>query len=131
MHKALTSLLAIQAALIAAVAAGFYVYSRHPFDVVAVLYGGTIALVVSVLLAWRVSRAARQQTGMIGLYLSMLERMGFVVAMLVVGLALLRLPVVALIVGFVAGELAHYAAAGPMRRQLLKQMEGSGGSQGR
>jgi F0F1-type ATP synthase assembly protein I len=79
MRKALISLLAIQAIVIVAIAAGFYLYSGQVLAAAAALYGGGVTLVVSVLLAWRMSRAARPGAGFAGLYIGALERMVFVV----------------------------------------------------
>ncbi len=127
MRKALISLLAIQAIVIVAIAAGFYLYSGQVLTAAAALYGGGVTLVVSVLLAWRMSRAARPGAGFAGLYIGALERMVFVVVALIIGLAVIRLPPIALVSGFIGGEIAHYVAAGPLRRRLLKETEGSGG----
>lgn len=119
MRKALISLLAIQAAVTLAVAAGFYVYQGLA-GAAAAGYGGLIALAVSGLLAWRLSRASRPGAGVAGLFLGALERFVFVAAAFAVGIALLKLAPIALIAGFVGAELGYYVAAGVMKDRLGK-----------
>ena len=115
MRKVLVSLLVIQAIVTLAVAGGFYTYAGVGMAVAA-LYGGAIGLVVSVLLAWRMNQASRPGAGAVGLYLGALERMAFVVAAFVVGLAVLKLAPLALMVGFIGAEFAYYIVAGLLRR---------------
>lgn len=114
MRKALTSLLAIQAGITLAVAAGFYVYRGLP-GVGAVLYGGGIALGVSSLLAWRLARASRPGAGIAGLYLGALERFVFVAAAFAVGIAALKLAPLPLLAGFAGAEIGYFLAAGLLR----------------
>ncbi len=117
MREVLLRLLAIQGAATLAIAIGFYVAFGSPLAAGAVLYGGATAVVVSLLLAYRVSRASRPGASAAGLYLSTLERLVFVVAAFVVAFVVLKLAPLALIAGFVGAEIAYYVAAGLLRRR--------------
>lgn len=117
MRKTLVRLLAIQIAATLAIAVGFYISIPGLWAVWSVLYGGAIAMVVSLLLAWRVVRASRPGAGVAGLYLSALERMAFVTGAFVLALTVLKLVPLALIAGFVGAEIAYYLTAGSLGRQ--------------
>lgn len=117
MRRILARLLVIQMLVTLAVAVGFYIMVSVPLAVGSVVYGGVTAMVVSVLLAWRVNRASRPGAGVAGLYLSTLERMAFVAAAFVLGLAVLGLAPLALIAGFAGAEIAYYLTAGSLGRQ--------------
>lgn len=112
--NALSSLLAIQAVMALAIAAGFYMY-RGAGGAVAALYGGAIALVVSALLAFRLARAARPGAGMLGLYLSTFERFLFVGVAFGLGIGVLKLAAVPLLAGFMGAEVGYFLAAGAVR----------------
>lgn len=118
MRKALTSLLAIQAGITLAVAAGFYVYQGLA-AAAAVFYGGGIALGVSVLLALRLARAARPGAGVAGLYLGAIERLIFVAAAFAAGIAALKLAPLPLLAGFAGAEIGYFLAAGLVRGERL------------
>lgn len=107
MRKILINLLAIQAGMTLAIAAGFFIY-RGTGAGVATLYGGGIGLVVSLLLAFRFVRANRPGAGAVDLYLGAVERFLFVGAAFAVGIAVLELAPVALLAGFVGAELAYF-----------------------
>lgn len=119
MYKALSLLLAIQAVMTLAVSGGFYAAETRPVVVAAASYGGVTAMIVSALLAWRMRRASRAGSGVLGLYVGALERMVFVVAAFVLAFAVLRFPPIPLIAGFVGAEIAYYAVAGLLRRRAL------------
>lgn len=117
MRKILLRLLAIQGVATLAIAIGFYMAFNSLLAAGSVLYGGAIAVVVSLLLAWRVERAQRPGGGVAGLYLSMLERMVFVAAAFVLAFLVLKLVPLALLAGFVGAEVAYYLTAGLLRRR--------------
>lgn len=117
MRNVLVRLIGIQTAATLAIALGFYVSMRSPMAVWSVLYGGAMAMVVALLLAWRVTRASRPGAGIAGLYLSTLERGLFVAAAFALALAVLELAPLALIAGFVGAEVAYYLTAGSLRGQ--------------
>lgn len=126
MRKALTNLLAIQAGLTLAVAAGFYVY-RGGFSAGSALCGGAIALVVTSLLAFRLARAARPGAGVLGLYLGTFERFLFIGAAFSFAIAALKLPPVPLLAGFVGAEIGYFFAAGMLRGDGTKSGRTDGG----
>lgn len=116
MRTILLRLLAIQGAVTLAIAIGFYVAYGSPLKVGSVFYGGAMAAVVSLLLAWRMNRARRPGAGVAGLYMSTLERMVFVAAAFVVAIVVLGLPPLALIVGFIGAEGAYLLVSRWIRR---------------
>jgi F0F1-type ATP synthase assembly protein I len=117
MRKVLLRLLAIQGAVTLAIAIGFYIGFASPLAAGSVLYGGAMAAITSLLLAWRVARASRPDAHPAGLYLSLLERMIFVAAAFVLAIVVLRLIPLALIAGFMGAYLAYYMAAGMLRHR--------------
>ncbi|MBI5006611.1 MAG: ATP synthase subunit I [Nitrosomonadales bacterium] len=108
-------------ALIALAAAGItYGLEGSPQDAIAVLGGGLVSVLNGALLAWRMSRAAlypahdaHQQLRL--MYFCAAERFLAVVASLGICLALLKLPPLAVLGGFVLGQVVLMAA-----RLLLK-----------
>lgn len=114
MRKALVSLLAIQAGVTLAIAAGFCVY-QGLLAAAGVAFGGAIALGVSSLLAWRLYRAARPGAMALGLMLGPVERMLFVAGAFALAIAGLGLPPLPLIVGFAGAEMGYFLAAGALR----------------
>lgn len=114
MRKILARLVVTQGVVTLAIAVGFYLALSTPQAVWSVLYGGVMAVVVSLLLAWRVNRSARPGAGVAGLYLSMLERMAFIAVAFAVGLAVLELVPLALLAGFVGAEIAYVFTAGSL-----------------
>jgi len=109
MRKAILSLLAIQAGITLAVAAGFYVY-QGPAAACSALYGGAIAMGVSGLLAFRLARASRPGAGLAGLYLGAAERFIFVAAAFGGGIAAIGLAPLPMIAGFGIAELGYFIA---------------------
>lgn len=117
LRRTVARLLVIQVVVTLAVATGFYLLASVPMGVWSVLYGGVMAMIASSLLAWRVIRASRPGAGTAGLYLSMFERMAFVVVGFVLALAVLELAPLALIAGFFGAQVAYYLTAGSVLRQ--------------
>jgi hypothetical protein len=116
MRKVLLHLFAIQGAVTLAIAIGFYIGFSSPLAAGSAVYGGVMAIVVSALLAWRVSRASRPGASAAGLYLSALERMAFIAAAFALAILVLKLVPLALIAGFIGAEIAYYFGAGLLRR---------------
>src|SRR5699024_2810064 len=101
-----------------AIAIGFYVGFGSPLEAAAVLYGGAMAVVVSLLLAYRIGRASRPGASAAGLYLGAMERMVFVAAAFIIALAVLRLAPLGVIAGFIGAEIAYYIAASFLRSRV-------------
>lgn len=103
--------LKVQASLTALVTLLFQVW-KGPFWGAAAVYGGILAMVVAILLAWRVGRAAElagdSQQGALQLYLGAAERFLIVGIGFAAGIAWLALPPVAMIVGFAAAQLSFF-----------------------
>lgn len=118
MRSGLRRLLIAQVVLTLAAALLMY-YWRAPTTgiVLAALYGGGIALVDSLLLAWRTRRAAERasagegQLQVISLLGGAVERFVFTLAAFGLGMAVLELDPVALIAGFACAEMGYLGAA--------------------
>lgn len=89
---------------------------------VAAIYGGLVALIMTLMLAWRIGQAARSDQSLRWLVLGAAERMIVVCIAFAVGIGVLGLLPAPMLVGFGAAELAYYLAAGPMRRYMLEIM---------
>ncbi len=110
---------AIQGVCVAAAALAVAV-SVGAGAVVAVLYGGAVALANSGLLLWRHGRGAQDRLGDAGrhlkqFYRSSLERFVVVGVCLAVGFGVLGLAALPMLLGFVVGQLAWIAAAWSFR----------------
>lgn len=114
MRKALVSLLAIQAGITLAIAAGFSVY-QGLLAAGGAAFGGAIALGVSSLLALRLYRAARPGASPLGLMIGPMERMVFVAAAFALAIVGLDLPPLPLVAGFAGAEMGYFLAAGVFR----------------
>lgn len=88
----------------------------------AAIYGGLVALIMTLMLAWRISQASRSSHAMRSLVLGAGERMIVVCVAFAVGIGVLHLVPVPMLIGFGVAELAYYVAAGPMRRYMLELM---------
>lgn len=116
----------LQALVTLAAAGAAYGWESSPQNAIAVLGGGSVSVLNGALLAWRMSRAAlypahdaHQQLRL--MYFCAAERFLAVVASLGICLALLKLPPLAVLGGFVLGQAALLAA-----RLLLKTKIESG-----
>lgn len=83
------------------------------FSAVSAGFGGTIALANSLLLGWRRSaadsgRALSGEASMRVLYRTAIERFVLVLVLFALGLGVLELDPVALLAGFIAGQLALF-----------------------
>lgn len=108
----------VASAVVAALAAVFYGGQAG----LAAMYGGMIALIMTVMLGWRLRQASQSASAAKWLMLGAMERMIMVCVVFAVGIGLLELLPVPILVGFGVAELAYYVAAGPLRRQMLGMM---------
>lgn len=108
-------LLIIQIILVALVVAGFYLQQGQAVALSA-LFGGSIALVNSLLLAWRVRRAGRaaekdETRGAFTLYLGAIERFVLTLIGFVVGMGTLKLSPFPMLVSFAVAQLGYWIGA--------------------
>lgn len=85
-------------------------------------YGGLVAVLMTLMLAWRINQVAQSDQSLKWLMIGAGERMLMVCAAFALGIAVLGLPPVPLLIGFGVSELAYYLAAGPMRRYMIELM---------
>ncbi|HWU69305.1 MAG TPA: ATP synthase subunit I [Stenotrophobium sp.] len=115
MRRRVYKLLVAQVLLAVAAAVAMYGWRGQPEAAGAAVYGGAIALVNTLLLAWRTARAgaaaeADARWSSIGLLAGLLERFVFTLAAFGVGMGVLRLFPPALLVGFAAAQMAYVFA---------------------
>lgn len=108
-------LLITQLFLIALVVAGFYLQQGQEVALSA-LFGGSIALVNTLLLAWRVRRAGQtaekdETRGAFTLYLGAIERFVFTLIGFVAGMGTLRLSPLPMLVAFAIAQLGYWIGA--------------------
>jgi ATP synthase protein I len=89
---------------------------------VASVFGGLVAIMMTLMLAWRIGQAARSSHAMGWLLIGAAERAIAVCIAFAVGMGALGLAPVPLLIAFAAAELAYYMAAGPVRRYMLELM---------
>lgn len=104
------TILSIQVFIAAGAASVGYLYGGTP-AAYAALFGASIALSNSLLLAWRLHRGKRPlhadaQRHLRSLYFSSLERWFVVGSLLAIGLGALKLPPMPFIAAFVTGQMA-------------------------
>ena len=103
-------LVVLQLFLLAVTSAVFFVYYGG-FQAISVWGGGVIAMTHTLLLAWRRScadsgRALSGTESLRLLYRTVLERFALVVLLFALALGVLKLDPLALIAGFIAGQMA-------------------------
>ncbi len=106
--------LVVVAAIIAALIQGF------EFSM-ALLYGGGASLAGTLIGAWRVRIATDEAVhsttlGMAEFYKSALLRFVLVIALLALGMGVLKLPALAVLIGFIVAQVGNFFAR-PMRAQ--------------
>lgn len=118
MQNVLTRVLAIQVA--ACLACGLIFLSvQDVWTAGSAVCGGMIGILTSLLLAWRMTQAARPGADLRALFIGAFERMVLAVAAFGVGIALIGLAPFAMIMGFASTQVAYYAGAGPLRRVVV------------
>ena len=113
LRHAMRRLLVLQLVLTAVVALAGYVWYGHP-AMRAALFGGVVAMVGTLVIAWYGRRAERAGANMARnaalIYGSAIVRFTTTLALLSVGIAILRLQPLWLFGGFIAGLLAQMVA---------------------
>jgi len=116
LRHAVYRLALVQIALVVATALFFYLKQGSEFSLAA-LYGGAIPIVSTLMSAWRLTVATRILKGVAGedalpgaieFYKTAFFRIVLTIALLALGLGGLKLAPMALIIGFVAGQLGHF-----------------------
>lgn len=106
-------LLGFQLLLVGVTSVVFFVRAGS-FQAASVWFGGAVAVFNALLLVWRQQRAGSGRALSAGeslrvLYRSALERLIAVVVLFALGMAVLHLDALALLTGFIAGQLALFA----------------------
>lgn len=89
---------------------------------VAAIFGGFVAIMMTLMLAWRIGQAARSSHALRWLLLGAAERAIAVCIAFAIGMGALGLLPIPMLIAFGAAELTYYLAAGPMRRYMLELM---------
>lgn len=111
LRRTLRRLLIVQVLLVLAVAAGF-LFTRGGAELLAALFGGGIALLNTLVSAWRLRRASEPGTdarrSLFELYAGAVIRFVATPALIAIGIVVLSLDPVAIIVGFAVAQLAYF-----------------------
>ncbi len=118
-NSGLRRVVVTQLLLTALLAAGFFVFHDRPTsvaDALAACYGGTVTVLISAWLGWRMkvaTRSARRMAaaGLGGLYLANLTRYALAFVLLAFGLGVLRLSPIPLVIAFVVTQFGFLSAA--------------------
>lgn len=113
--KLARTVVGLQLAMVLVATGAVYGMAKTPQFAIAVLSGGGVSVLNGALLAWRMSRAASVSTHDAHLQLRLLyfyavERFLVVVALLASCMAVLKLPPIAVLGGFVLGQAALLSA---------------------
>jgi len=108
-------LLLTQFFLVVLVAVGSYLHGGR-WAAQAALFGGCIAFVNTLLLAWRVRNAGQRaersgSRAAFTLYLGAVERFVFTLLAFIVGMGMLKLPPLPMLVAFAAAQLGYWIVA--------------------
>jgi len=119
LRGAVHRVLAVQAVLIGICALAFWLGAGGGAGLAAV-YGGMVSVLMTLVLAWRVSQAGRvtaagKISGVFPAYLGVVERFALAIAGLAVGMGLLHLMPAPMLVSFAAAQLSFVIAS--MQRQ--------------
>lgn len=118
MRQGLQRLLLAQVVLTLAVVIVMVSMRTHDgYPGLAAAYGGAMAIISTLLLAWRTARAGRAasagdgQLQVLGLMGGFVERSVFILVAFALGMAVFRLDPVALLLAFACAELSYMGAA--------------------
>ena len=113
MRRVVRRLLFIQFVIMLIVAIA-YLLLQTPSSFLAALYGGSITVSATLLMAWRISRAAAvaasdKQQGELEIYIGALQKFLLTLFMMAVGMGILKLDPLAIIVSFALTQLSFAA----------------------
>lgn len=106
-----TYIISTQTAWVLLAAFGGYLWNPEELrQSISILYGGGATILASLILAWRIDRATKlapekEGKAMMLLYLGAMERLIIAIACFALGVLKLKLDVLPMVVGFIAGQL--------------------------
>ncbi|HIF18419.1 MAG TPA: ATP synthase subunit I [Cycloclasticus sp.] len=108
--KAQIKIVGYQLALVLIVATTVEIFKLERFDLKGVLYGGSISIIVAIVMMLRINQAARKvlqgnQQGNLYIYLGAMERLLVSVALFGLGFVWLKLMPLPMITGLIAGQI--------------------------
>jgi ATP synthase protein I len=95
--------------IIVSLTGGVILLGYGSYYAISIFYGGTIAIVASLLLGWRLKRLSTsvKVSGFVHIYIGALERFVLVVAGMAIGMGWLRLSPFPIIMGFAVAQLGY------------------------
>lgn len=113
MRRVVYRLIIVQVILTFIVALGYLAF-QNINGFFAALFGGSITLSGTVLMAWRISRAGEaapteQQQGYIEIYIGAIQKFVLTLVLMALGMGYLQLNPLAILVGFAATQLSFIA----------------------
>ncbi len=117
-RRTVVRLLLIQAVMVVIAAVMAFLMQGIEFSM-ALLYGGATSLASTLIGAWRMRIATDEAIhstalGMAGFYKGVLLRMVLVIALLALGMGVLKLTALAVLIGFIVAQLGNFFAR-PLR----------------
>jgi ATP synthase protein I len=119
-RRTVVRLLLIQAVMVVLAAVMAFLMQGTEFSL-ALLYGGAASIAGTLIGAWRIRIATDEAIhsttlGMAGFYKSALMRFVLVIALLALGMGVLKLPALAVLIGFIVAQTGNIFAR-PLRAQ--------------
>ena len=113
MRRVVRRLLIVQVALTLIIALGYLVL-QNISGLFAALYGGSVTLAGTLLMAWRIVRAGEaaateKQQGYIEIYIGALQKFILTLVLMAIGMGYLKLDPLAILVGFAVTQLSFIA----------------------
>ena len=123
MRRVVRRLLLVQIAITLIVALG-YIAFQNLNGFFAALYGGSITLSGTLLMAWRISRAGasgEKQQGYVEIYSGVVQKFILTLVLLAIGMGYLKLDPLAILVSFALTQLSYIANKVDTRFQSVKK----------
>ncbi|MCK5698156.1 MAG: ATP synthase subunit I [Gammaproteobacteria bacterium] len=113
MRRVVRRLLIVQMLLTVMIAFLSFIFGNIN-TMLATLYGGSITLVATLLMAWRISRAGEvayndKQQGYIEIYIGAMQKFILISVLMAIGMGYLKLPPFAILMGFAITQLSFIA----------------------
>ena len=112
MRRVVRRLLIVQLTLTSIIAFYYLIFNTN--SIFAALYGGSITLVATLLMAWRIARAgevaaADKQQGYMEIYIGAIQKFILTLVLMAIGMGYLRLDPLAILISFSITQLSFIA----------------------
>lgn len=111
MRRVVRRLLIVQIVITLGVALGYLAF-QNLNGFIAAIYGGSITLSGTLLMAWRINRAgvaAEKQQGYVEIYTGAVQKFMLTLVLMAIGMGLLKLDPLAMLVSFALSQMSYIA----------------------